>query len=51
MDDTTHNDRIDRRLDGPPPADVANLAAWELVDVGRFRPRRIRGSFRGRELG
>jgi hypothetical protein len=25
--------------------------AWELVDLGRYRPRRIRGSFRGRELG
>lgn len=27
----------------PPP--------WELIDTGRYRPRRIRGSFRGRELG
>jgi hypothetical protein len=25
--------------------------AWELVDAGRYRPRRIRGSCRGRELG
>ncbi len=25
--------------------------AWELVDAGRYRPRRIRGSFPGRELG
>lgn len=25
--------------------------AWELVEAGRYRPRRIRGSFRGRELG
>lgn len=25
--------------------------AWEQVDVGRFMPRRIRGSFRGRALG
>lgn len=25
--------------------------AWELVEEGRYRPRRIRGSFRGRELG
>jgi hypothetical protein len=24
---------------------------WELIDKGRYRPRRIRGSFRGRELG
>ncbi|MFM8250694.1 MAG: hypothetical protein ACKOBW_03740 [Planctomycetota bacterium] len=27
------------------------LPAWEQVDVGRFRPRRIRGSYLGRELG
>ncbi len=24
---------------------------WELIDVGRYRPRRIRGSCVGRELG
>ena len=27
------------------------LAAWETVDVGRYRPRRVRGSYLGRELG
>jgi hypothetical protein len=27
----------------PPP--------WELLENGRYMPRRIRGSFRGRELG
>ncbi len=26
-------------------------AAWEEVAAGRFRPRRIRGSCQGRELG
>jgi hypothetical protein len=25
--------------------------AWELVEAGRYRPRRIRGSLLGRELG
>jgi hypothetical protein len=25
--------------------------AWELVAAGRYMPRRIRGSYRGRELG
>ena len=25
--------------------------AWEMIDAGRYMPRRIRGSFRGRELG
>jgi hypothetical protein len=27
------------------------LRGWEEVDVGRFMPRRIRGSYRGRALG
>ncbi len=32
---------------------VEDPQAWELVDadVGRYMPRRIRGSFRGRALG
>ena len=25
--------------------------AWEQLEPGRYMPRRIRGSFRGRELG
>jgi hypothetical protein len=25
--------------------------AWEQVDTGRYMPRRIRGSFKGRALG
>ncbi len=25
--------------------------AWEQVEAGRFMPRRIRGSYRGRALG
>jgi hypothetical protein len=25
--------------------------AWEEIETGRFMPRRIRGSFRGRALG
>jgi hypothetical protein len=32
--------------DGP-----ADPQAWELIEAGRYRPRRIRGSYRGRELG
>jgi hypothetical protein len=36
----------------PPAAPVtARVPAWELVEAGRYRPRRIRGSFPGRELG
>ena len=25
--------------------------AWQLIEAGRYQPRRIRGSCRGRELG
>jgi hypothetical protein len=25
--------------------------AWEMIETGRYRPRRIRGSLLGRELG
>ena len=34
-------------------ADEARYEAWELIDAetGRYMPRRIRGSFRGRALG
>ncbi len=41
----------DSTLLRPPDMAAAETTAWELVDVGRYMPRRIRGSFRGRELG
>ena len=36
-----------------PPREVGEVKAWELIDAeaGRYMPRRIRGSFRGRALG
>jgi hypothetical protein len=34
-----------------PEADAAAPPPWELIDNGRYMPRRIRGSFLGRELG
>jgi hypothetical protein len=38
------------------PPDVAEpstdqVAAWEEIEAGRYMPRRIRGSCRGRALG
>ena len=35
------------------PSESEGSPAWELIDseIGRYMPRRIRGSFRGRALG
>ena len=30
---------------------AATPQPWEMIGAGRYMPRRIRGSFRGRELG
>lgn len=30
---------------------AANVPAWEMIEPGRYKPRRTRGSFPGRELG
>jgi hypothetical protein len=27
------------------------VSAWEMIEAGRYQPRRIRGSFPGRDLG
>jgi hypothetical protein len=37
----------------PPVLEQASeeVRAWEEIDVGRFMPRRIRGSYRGGQLG
>lgn len=32
-------------------SDDTQLPAWQEVEPGRFRPRRIKGSYIGRELG
>lgn len=34
-----------------PVTEEATPAPWEQVDKGRYRPRRIKGSCVGRELG
>ena len=34
-----------------PNSPEAEIPAWEEIEAGRFMPRRIRGSFRGRTLG
>jgi hypothetical protein len=35
----------------PADAETTRPSAWELVEAGRYRPLRTRGSFPGRELG
>jgi hypothetical protein len=37
-------------IDGE-PSSPEKVPAWEMIEAGRYRPRRIRGSLRGRELG
>jgi hypothetical protein len=32
-------------------AETEQTPPWEMLEAGRYRPRRIRGSCRGRELG
>lgn len=36
---------------GPPAAAQQESVAWEELENGRFRPRRVRGSCLGMELG
>jgi hypothetical protein len=43
-----HNEQTDAQQKA---AEVDDLAPWEEIEAGRFMPRRIRGSFRGRALG
>lgn len=31
--------------------ETVNPSAWEMIEPGRYQPRRIRGSCRGRALG
>ena len=33
------------------PNPESEVLAWEQIEAGRYMPRRIRGSYRGRELG
>jgi hypothetical protein len=46
------NDADERERAAPPEqAAIEKPPAWELIELGRYRPRRIRGSLLGRELG
>lgn len=45
------NSDLDGISSNPILDEVGQSRAWELLEAGRYMPRRIRGSFRGRELG
>jgi hypothetical protein len=46
-DDASDRESTLAKLDEEP----FNSAAWEMIEPGRYQPRRIRGSCRGRALG
>jgi len=50
-DESRGRPREPRVLRVLPQATAEDPRAWEEVETGRYMPRRIRGSFRGRELG
>jgi hypothetical protein len=35
----------------PTGTETAEPLAWEMIEPGRYMPRRVRGSYRGRVLG
>jgi hypothetical protein len=35
----------------PTGTETADPLAWEMIEPGRYMPRRVRGSYRGRVLG
>jgi hypothetical protein len=40
-----------RLVELAPDGETSVVQPWELVEAGRYMPRRIRGSLRGRVLG
>jgi hypothetical protein len=49
-----HLDHRQYDVESLPPSvetEPSEAPAWEMIEPGRYRPRRIRGSYRGRELG
>jgi hypothetical protein len=53
MEDKTLNvhDATSESMLLPEQNEEAQPAAWEMIENGRYQPRRIKGSCLGRELG
>ncbi len=53
METTNSYDDVRERESSPlsEKSDVEKPRAWELIENGRYQPRRIKGSLIGRELG
>ena len=49
----SEDERVGRAAAAQFTTDAAaeNASAWEEIDTGRYMPRRIKGSYRGRALG
>jgi hypothetical protein len=50
---TARSDEEVMRQEDTPPSQIpeADVPPWEMIADGRYMPRRVRGSCRGRELG
>ena len=57
METSNHQAEIAEQTIGPEPAfpvpreATEKVAAWAMIENGRYQPRRIKGSCLGRELG
>jgi hypothetical protein len=47
----TDDSRLDEQFTIDLKTEAENIPAWEMVEPGRYMPRRVRGSFPGRALG
>ena len=47
----TDTTQLETEPEANPQPELDDIPAWEMIEPGRYMPRRIRGSCRGRELG
>ena len=51
MMDPSRNENALTDAELPVADDAASAPAWQEIEQGRYMPRRVRGSYRGRVLG